>query len=151
MVAVVQLLGGLSDRRNQDEDRFDPESKRFAGLVRIYPILQGLGALVGNYLFSRWSRWAKEDASYGHHCTPITIASFFDLIQVVRQQLDSGVSVKDDTLFGITPLLYAIHGDSATTARFLLQKGRTRKPKQDPDTARHVMFLAIVYALSHSY
>ncbi|KAK4164005.1 hypothetical protein QBC43DRAFT_300695 [Cladorrhinum sp. PSN259] len=120
---LYQLLGGISANENRGEDRFHPESDRFAGLVRSQTILQKLGCPAGNKLFSRWDRWTNEDFFNGHYCTPITIAAFFDLTGVLQQQLNEGVPADDDLVFGITPFLYAVHGDASEAAKLLIDKG----------------------------
>lgn len=120
---LYQLLGGVSANRNRGEDGFHPGSARFVGLVQSQTILQKLGCPAGNNMFSRWDRWTNEDAFNGNYCTPITIAAFFDLTGVVRQQLDEGVPADDNSVFGITPFLYAVHGDALEAAKLLLDKG----------------------------
>ena len=137
---LYQLLGGLSNDRSQDEDRFHPEADRFAELVRTHDALRNLGTPAGNNLFSRWDRWAMEDSFNGHYCTTMTIAAFFDFARIIEQQLAAGVAVDDDTVFGITPFLYAVHGDALEAAKLLIDRGANPTALSEPGygAARYV-------------
>ncbi|KAK3387786.1 hypothetical protein B0H63DRAFT_559240 [Podospora didyma] len=116
---LYQLLGEASKPRSKET--FHPHASGFACL-KDYPGFSNLGTTPSN-MFVRWDRWVSEDSFNGHFCSPITIAAFFDLSTVVRQQLDAGIPVDDDLVFGYTPFLYAVHGDSLNTAKLLLAEG----------------------------
>jgi len=116
---LYQVLGGTAKLGRKGE--FHPEARRFASLKK-YPPFGQLGFTDGK-MFVRWDRWVSEDTLNGHHCSPITIASFFDFTSVVREQLDAGVSVDDDAVFGYTPFLYAVHGDASRAAKLLVLAG----------------------------
>jgi len=120
-VQLYQLLGGAGKRPSNLHSVFHPDATDFDYLKR-YPAFRKLGATESK-LFVRWDRWIAERFFNGHSCSPITIAAFFDFVDVVSEELSAGVPVDDDTILGLTPLLFAAHGDALGSVRLLLERG----------------------------
>jgi ankyrin repeat protein len=69
--------------------------------------------------FNPWDRWLMEASAIARNATPIGIAAFFDFLHVVKYELEQGNSLDMADPCGLTPLLYASHGEAVNTIKFL--------------------------------
>ncbi|KAK0722623.1 hypothetical protein B0T26DRAFT_703460 [Lasiosphaeria miniovina] len=147
---LYQLLGELATPRSSSSSSrsaFHPQAPRFAGLRQRYAGFRRLGPTASG-LFVRWDRWKSEDSFNGNHCSPLTVAAFFDFAAVVRQLLSqmstksqgAADAVDNGIVFGYTPFLHAVHGDAADTAALLLAA------RADPARATTAGYCAARYA-----
>lgn len=80
--------------------------------------------LAPSRLFTRWQRWKTESffKSRGFF-TPIGIASFFDFVDVVKSEHESGKSIDARDACGLTSLMLAAHGESPSTLQYAIKNG----------------------------
>jgi NACHT domain len=120
---LFQLLDGLHEEEGVQATLFRSPKSLYAWRFNDEDSLFHHLWLAPSGLFTRWQRWRTEIFFNGRYATPMGIASFFDLLDIVKAEFKVGKDINERDPIGLTSALLAALGEAPNVLQYAIENG----------------------------